>query len=77
MACGGSRGHLRARRGRNLDSVESLIARISELVADRQELRRGNASRTAMEQNRQAIAHAQWDLSHALIERYLPSENAA
>ncbi|HUK95598.1 MAG TPA: hypothetical protein VLU96_11160 [Gaiellaceae bacterium] len=65
MACGGSRANLR--------SVEALTERISELVAKRQELRRSDASLPAIERNRLEIARAQWDLSHALIERYLPS----
>ncbi len=73
MACGGSRGHLRDRRSRNLGSVESLTERISGLVARRQELRREDASVTAIERNRLEIARAQWDLAHALIDRYLPS----
>jgi hypothetical protein len=31
----------------------------------------------ALERNRVAIARAQWELSHALIERYLPVASAA
>lgn len=76
MACGGSRTHLRPhrlRRSRHSGSVESLTERISKLVTDRQELRRGDASVPTIEQNRRAIAQAQWDLAHALIDRYLPS----
>jgi len=76
MACGGSRVHVRLsrfRRSRGTGSVESLTARVSELVAERQELRRGDASVPAIERNRLAIARAQWELSHALIDRYLPS----
>jgi len=65
MGCGGSRVNLR--------SVEALTERISGLVAHRQELRRSDASLPAIEQNRIEIARAQWELSHALIERYLPS----
>jgi len=76
MACGGSRAHLRASRfGRSPSpgSVESLTKRISELVAERQELRRSDASVPAIERNRLQIAEAQWELAHALIERHLPS----
>jgi hypothetical protein len=80
MACGGSRAYLRAtrsRRTRNLGTVETLTARISELVARRQELRREDASIAAIERNRLEIARLQWDLAHALIDRYLPSRSAA
>jgi hypothetical protein len=76
MACGGSRSHLRTsrfRRSRTLGSVESLTQRVSELVVRRQELRREDASVAAIERNRIDIARAQWDLAHALIDRYLPS----
>jgi hypothetical protein len=76
MACGGSRAHLRAtrfRRSRDLGTVESLTARLSELVARRQELRREDASIAAIEHNRLEIARLQWDLAHALIDRHLPS----
>ena len=31
------------------------------------------ASEIALEQNRMQIAGAQWELSYALIERYLPN----
>jgi len=30
----------------------------------------------AMERNRVQIARAQWELAHALIDRYLPAEPA-
>ena len=53
------------------------MARIFELVIARQELRRTHASVADLEGNRVQIAQAQLDLSHALIDRYLPSENAA
>jgi hypothetical protein len=54
------------------DSVESLTRSISALCAERQELRARGAGETTLEQNRLKIAEAQWQLSHALIERYLP-----
>jgi hypothetical protein len=76
MACGGSRAHLRAPRLSRRPSsgrVEALTERISELVVERQELRRADASIAEIEHNRCAIACAQWDLAHALIERNLPS----
>ena len=54
------------------ETVESLTRRISALCAERQELRARGAAETTLEQNRLKIAEAQWELSHALIERYLP-----
>jgi len=80
MACGGSRTHLRApllRRSGGLGTVESLMARIFDLVIARQELRHTHASVADLERNRLDIGQAQLDLSHALIDRYVPSENAA
>jgi hypothetical protein len=64
MACGGSRANLR--------SVDALTERIFGLVAERQELRRDHASPPMLERNRLEIARAQWELAHALIDRYLP-----
>ena len=52
--------------------VEQLLQEIGVLVAERQQLRREHAPKTALEENRRAIARLQWALSHALIERYLP-----
>ena len=43
----------------------------------RQDLRASDAGSVALEQNRVAIARAQWELSYALIERYLPKPAAA
>jgi hypothetical protein len=77
MACGPALRHLRParfRRSRNRASVEALVHRISELVAERQELRVALAPSAAMERNRVQIARAQWELAHALIDRYLPAE---
>jgi hypothetical protein len=54
-------------------SVEALLARIDELTAQRQELRDRNAGARALERNRIRLARAQWELSHALIERHLPA----
>jgi hypothetical protein len=53
-------------------NVEQLLEEIGVLVAERQRLRRELAPKAALEENRRAIARLQWDLSHALIERYLP-----
>jgi hypothetical protein len=58
------------------ETVESLTLRISALCAERQELRARGAGETTLEQNRLRIAEAQWHLSHALIERYLPKPAA-
>ena len=52
-------------------TVEELTARIAELTAERQELRARGASASALERNRVKLARAQWQLSHALIERHL------
>jgi hypothetical protein len=53
-------------------TVEQLLEEIGALVAERQRLRRDHAPDLALEENRRAIARLQWELSHALIERYLP-----
>ena len=79
MACGAALRHLRPsrfRRSRNRASVETLVNRIGELVAERQELRVASAPPAAIERNRVQIAKAQWELAHALIDRYLPAEPA-
>jgi hypothetical protein len=61
VACGTTLRHLRPsrfRRSRNRASVEVLVDRIGELVAERQELRVASAPPAAIE----------------LIDRYLPAE---
>jgi hypothetical protein len=55
------------------ETVESLTQRISTLTTERQALRTNGATETALEGNRVQIARAQWELSYALIERYLPN----
>jgi hypothetical protein len=67
----------RFRRGRGRSSVEVLTVRIASLVAERQELRVSGAAEAAIERNRLQIARAQWELSHALIERHLPAAQTA
>jgi hypothetical protein len=75
VARGMSLRHLRParfRRPRASASVEALTLRVAELVAERQQLREGGASDTALERNRIQIARAQWELGRALIDRHLP-----
>ena len=54
-------------------SVEALLLRLETLTRERQGLRQDLAEARMLEQNRLAIVEAQWDLSHALIRRYLPA----
>jgi hypothetical protein len=67
----------RFRRGRTHHSVEALLEEISGLTAERQRLRDLGADATRLERNRVKLARAQWELSHALIERYLRASQAA
>ena len=57
-------------------TVEALEERISHAVGERQVLRTSGASDAALERNRLKIARWQWELSHALIERYLAPASA-
>jgi hypothetical protein len=57
--------------GRQLDP-ETLTQLHTTLVDERQELRREGAPASELERNRLAIVQCQWELSRALIERYLP-----
>jgi hypothetical protein len=54
-------------------SVEELQARIEALAATRQQLRDLHATEDVLEENRLELARLQWELSHALIQRYLPA----
>ena len=54
-------------------SVEALLLRLETLTRERQDLRQDFAEAPTLEQNRLAIVEAQWDLSRALIRRYLPA----
>jgi hypothetical protein len=67
----------RFRRRRLPTTVESLTDQLDRLTCERQALRASEAGSVVLERNRVAIARAQWDLSYALIERYLPSTPAA
>ena len=57
-------------------TVETLTAEISRIVAERQELRANDASTEALEENRRRLAAAQSELSQLLIARYLPKSAA-
>ena len=67
----------RFKRGASRRTVEELTKRIGDLAAERQELRTRGASDVALERNRIKLARAQWELSYALIDRYLPAAAAA
>ena len=58
----------------NCGDVEALAEEIAVLVAQRQELRASKAQEAMLERNRLHIAKLQWELSRALIARYLPPD---
>jgi hypothetical protein len=62
----------RFRRASKRPSVEMLVDQIAELAVERQRLRDTGAAPAKLERNRIKLARSQWELSHALIERYLP-----
>ena len=66
-------GPSRFRRGHSRPTVEALLDEISHLTAERQRLRDRGVNGTRLERNRVRLARKQWELSHALIERYLPA----
>jgi hypothetical protein len=57
--------------GRQFD-LETLAHVHTTLVDERQRLRQDGAPADELERNRLAIVQCQWELSQALIERYLP-----
>jgi hypothetical protein len=57
--------------------VETLTELHAALVRERQAIRADGGTDDALEQNRLAIVRCQWELSRALIERYLPAPAAA
>jgi hypothetical protein len=61
----------RPRSARRLDP-EMLGHLHTALVSERQQLRRDGAAAEELESNRLAIVKCQWELSRALIDRYLP-----
>ena len=66
----------RFRRGHSRPTVETLMEDISGLTAERQHLRDHGADAARLERNRVKLARAQWELSHALIARYLPGQDS-
>jgi hypothetical protein len=66
----------RFRRAARRPSVETLLEQISDLTAERQRLRDQGAAPAKLERNRVKLARTQWELSHALIERYLPAAHS-
>jgi hypothetical protein len=61
----------RFRRGRSRPSVEALLEEIAGLTTQRQSLRDQGINGSRLEHNRVTLAKKQWELSHALIDRYL------
>jgi hypothetical protein len=59
------------RRSSGQADLESLKQLHTKLVNERQELRSLGAPPDQLERNRLAIVSCQWELSRALIERYL------
>jgi hypothetical protein len=49
---------------------------ISGLTAERQRLREQGVNGDRLERNRVKLVRAQWELSYALIERYLPQAHS-
>jgi hypothetical protein len=66
----------RFRRGHSRPTVEVLLEQISGLTAERQRLREQGTGGSRLERNRVKLARTQWELSYALIERYLPSHSS-
>jgi hypothetical protein len=66
----------RFRRVNRRESVEALMELIGDLTAERQRLRDTGAPASKLERNRVKLARTQWELSHALIERYLPVQRS-
>jgi len=58
---------------------EQIQLQLALLGCERQHLRESGGTRESLEQNRLAIGRCQYELSHALIQRYLawPAQRAA
>jgi hypothetical protein len=67
----------RFRRGHSRPTVEALLDEIAALTAERQRLRDEDVKAARLERNRVKLARKQWELSHALIERYLSADSQA
>jgi hypothetical protein len=67
----------RFRRAAAPRPIEELYARLDVLIATRQRLRLEGASAAALERNRIEIARTQWELSYALVDRYVAAAPAA
>ena len=61
----------RFRRGHSRPTVEALLEQISGLTTERQSLREQGVNGSQLERNRVKLARTQWELSYALIDRYL------
>jgi hypothetical protein len=61
----------RFRRGHSRPTVEALLEEISGLTTQRQSLRDQGVNGSRLERNRVKLARKQWELSYALIDRYL------
>ena len=61
----------RFRRGPSRPTVEELLELIADLTTERQRLRDRGVNESRLERNRVKLARTQWELSHALIDRYL------
>jgi len=53
------------------------MEQISVLSEERQRLRDQDVGAARLERNRVKLARAHWELSYALIERYLPAHSQA
>jgi hypothetical protein len=61
----------RFRRGHSRPTVETLLTEIAGITSERQNLRDRGVNGSRLERNRVKLARKQWELSHALIDRYL------
>jgi hypothetical protein len=64
------------RSGPSRRDVEALADLHATLVLERQQLRSDGAAMADLERNRLAIVQCQWELSRALIDRYLTTAPA-
>lgn len=64
---------------RSASTPEQIQLQLALLACERQQLRENGGTRESLERNRLAIGRCQYELSHALIRRYLawPVQRAA